>query len=145
VKSAEVLSTLLGASLAIVEKRRISDTEVIPGHIIGDVSDKTVILYDDMISTAGSMANAIKVCKEAGARQTFCMATHALLVGDALDKLKNCGVTELIVSDTLPKNFSVNCGIEITTLSVAGLIGKAIERIHTNRSISALFRTTEDV
>ena len=127
----------LDARLAVIEKRRLSGEEVEVGFVIGDIKDKNVIIVDDIISTGGSVAKAAGLLKEKGARKVFVMATHAVFCGRAVEKLRDAPVAEIIVTDTIP----VKAPIErLKVLSVADLLGEAVHRIHTNKSVSTLFK-----
>ena len=127
----------LDARLAVIEKRRISGEEVEVGFVIGDIKDKDVILVDDIISTGGSISKAAALLKEKGARKVYVMATHAVFCGRAVEKLRDAPIAEIIVTDTIP----VTARIErLRVLSVAELLGEALHRIHTNKSVSTLFR-----
>lgn len=127
----------LDARLAVIEKRRVSGEEVEVGFVIGDVKDKNVIIVDDIVSTGGSVAKAVTLLKEKGARKVYVMATHAVFCGRAVEKLRDAPLTEIIVTDTIP----VTAPIErLRVLSVAELLGEALHRIHTNKSVSTLFQ-----
>ena len=125
------------ARLAVIEKRRHSAEEVEVGFVIGDIKDKNVIMVDDIISTGGSVAKAATLLKEKGARKVYVMATHPVFCGRAVEKLRDAPLTEIIVTDTIP----VKAPIErLKVLSVADLLGEAVHRIHTNKSVSTLFQ-----
>ena len=105
--------------------------------MIGDVANKNVVIIDDMISTGGSVSKAAQLLKEKGARKVFVMATHAIFCGRAVEKLRNAPFEEIIVTDTIP----VTANIErLKVLSVAELLGEAVHRIHSNKSVSTLFQ-----
>ncbi|MCA8923678.1 MAG: ribose-phosphate pyrophosphokinase [Planctomycetes bacterium] len=136
-KQAWGYSKRLDAYLAVVEKRRISGEDVEVGFVIGDVANKNVVIIDDMISTGGSVSKAAQLLKEKGARKVFVMATHAIFCGRAVEKLRNAPFEEIIVTDTIP----VTANIErLKVLSVAELLGEAVHRIHSNKSVSTLFQ-----
>ena len=138
IKIADGLARRLGASLAIIDKRRVGDSQTEVANVIGDIKGHDVIIIDDMITTAGSMTNGIRVARERGAQRVVPVTTHAVLCGDAYDRLENAELHELVITDTIPlkRRFSQ---LPITVLSMAGLLGKAINRIHHNQSVSALF------
>ncbi len=141
VKAANMYADLLNADLAIIDKRRSSETEVISKNLVGDVNNKTILMVDDMISTAGTICEAARVAKENGAKKIFAACTHAVLVGPALDRIKNSCIDQLIITDTIPNNGRLSSISNILVeLSVARLLGEAVHRIHQNLSISALFR-----
>jgi len=138
IKMARAYAKRLGADLAIVDKRRISDTEAEVIHIMGDVKGKNVVLVDDIVATAGSLAEAAVALKKNGSKDIYAAITHPVLCGPAIDRLKKSPIKELIVTDTIPltdKKQQEN----IIQLSVADLLGEAIRRIHNEESISALF------
>ncbi len=140
VKMANGYATWLGGDLAIVDKRRKSGSEVESVNIIGDVRDKTVLMVDDMISTAGTMCGAAKLVMQHGAKDVLAACTHPVLVGLAMERLAEAPVSSIVTTDTIP------CGprckpIEdkLVELSVSSLLGEAIFRIHHNKSVSSLF------
>lgn len=127
----------LDARLAVVEKRRVSGEDVEVGFVIGDVKDKNVLLVDDIISTGGSISKAAGLLKEKGAKKVIVVATHAVFCGRAVEKLRDAPIDEIVVTDTIP----VTAPIErLRVLTVAELLGEALHRIHTNRSVSTLFQ-----
>lgn len=141
VKTANMYANLLGGELAIIDKRRKSGSEVVSANLIGEVKGKTVLMFDDMISTAGTICSAAKLVMEHGARDVVACATHPVLVGLAMERLQDAPISRIIVTDTIP------CGPrcskiadKLTVLSVAPLLGEAIHRIHHHQSVSALFR-----
>jgi ribose-phosphate pyrophosphokinase len=138
VKMADSFARKLGAGLAIVEKRRLGDAEVEAGHVIGDIGGHDVVIVDDMISTAGSISEAIKIAKEHGARKVIAMATHGVLVGNSFERLCEAAPDEIVVTDTIPQKVKPE-GLNITVLSVSKLLGEAVTRIHRNESVSRLF------
>ena len=143
VKVAEGLANLLAGELAIINKRRLSGSEVRVGNLIGDVSGKTVLMFDDMISTAGTVCEAARLVKERGAKRVIAAATHAVLVGPAVTRLAEVPIDEVVVSDTIPINGRVQAiAHKLTVLSVGEWLGEAIKRIHHDQSISAMFRHT---
>lgn len=129
----------LGGNLAIIDKRRSSATETAQANIIGGpVEGKIAIIFDDMISTGGSIVGAANVLHEHGAREIHVCATHGLFCGDAAPKLKASPIRSIIVTDTVPQPTATK-DLAITTLSVAWVFAEAIRRIHYNESISYLF------
>ncbi|HOD83022.1 MAG: Ribose-phosphate pyrophosphokinase [Planctomycetes bacterium ADurb.Bin126] len=139
-KRARVYAERLGGELAIINKRRVSGEEVAVGRIIGDVRDKTVLMMDDMISTAGTVCGAAVLCREEGAKQVFVGATHGVLCGPAIERLGAAPIDEIIVTDTIPVGQDKVQQIgKLRVLSVAGLMGEAIHRIHNDESVSSLF------
>ena len=140
VKRARQYSQRLGGELAIIDKRRITGKDIEVGHLIGDVEGKTVLMMDDMISTAGTVSNAAKLCKDKGAKKVFVGATHAVLCGPAAERLRAAPIDEVVVTDTIPVGQDKIDAIgKLNVLSVAELMGEAIHRIHNDESVSSLF------
>jgi len=126
----------MSMSLAIVDKRRQKANQSEVMNIIGDVADKNVILFDDMIDTAGSLVNAAAAVAENGARAVYACASHPVLSGEAVERIERSVIKELVVLDTIP----VKPGSEkILTLPVAPVFSEAIERIYEELSISTMF------
>ncbi len=146
VKVAEGFANELSADLAIINKRRTSGSEVTTGHLIGDVKNKTVLMFDDMISTAGTVCEAARLVMEAGANRVIVAATHAVLVGLAMERLAEAPIEQIVVTNTIPggDRFDPLSG-KLVELCVSPLLGEAIHRIHHNMSVSELFRDTVGV
>jgi len=142
VKVANMYADLLGADLAIIDKRRQSGSNVVSKNLIGpDVRGRPVLMVDDMISTAGTICSAAELVKEAGATDVLAAATHPVMVGLALQRLADAPFTRIIVTDTIPDEGRLDpIRDRVEVLSVAELLGEAAHRIHHNMSISALFR-----
>ncbi len=136
-KMAHAYSQTLEASLAIVAKRRKSATEVESMAVIGEIKGKNVLLVDDLTETAGTLTQAASLLKEAGAQQILACVSHAILSEMGIDRLRKSVIDELITTDTVLR--PAIDGVKITTLSVAGLLGEAIKRIHSNSSVNSLF------
>jgi ribose-phosphate pyrophosphokinase len=134
---AHAYSQTMDASLAIVAKRRKSATEVESMAVIGDIEGKNVLLVDDLTETAGTLTQASALMKKSGARQVFACVSHALLNDTGIERLRKSNIDELITTDTVLR--PAIDGVKITTLSVAGLLGEAIKRIHSNSSVTSLF------
>jgi ribose-phosphate pyrophosphokinase len=128
----------LNASLAIVDKRRVSDRQAEVMNVIGEVKGRTVLLIDDMISTAGSIAAAATAVRERGCREVYLAATHAVLCDPAMDRLDKAPVEQVVVTDTIPVPPSKQRPY-LKVLSVARLLGEVILRIHHAESVSRLF------
>jgi len=137
-KTANAFAKRLNASLALVDKRRTGDAEVECGYVIGEVKGKDAVIVDDMITTAGTISQAIKVCRNAGVRSVRAMVTHGVFCGPACERLRAAGADEVVVTDTIPRHGEV-AGIKLKVLSVAGLLGEAIRRIRKDESLSRLF------
>lgn len=130
----------LGGRLAIIDKRRSSAENTRQANVVGErIEGRIALIFDDMISTAGSICGAAEVMRRAGARAVHLAATHGLLVGSAVSRLQAAPIDSLIITDTVPtppeKRFE-----KLTILSVAPMLGEAIKRIHRNESVSKLFR-----
>ena len=138
-KMAWAYAKLLNARLAVVEKRRLGPDSVEVGFVIGDVADRNVVIVDDLISTGGTVAQAARIVKEKGAKRVIIAATHAVFCGQAVERLKAAPVEQIIVTDTIPANTEIE---NLQVLSVADFLGEAVHRIHTNKSVSYLFRKT---
>ncbi|HWT77607.1 MAG TPA: ribose-phosphate diphosphokinase, partial [Candidatus Methylomirabilis sp.] len=138
VERARAFAKRLGISLAIMDKRRTGTNEAKIMHVIGDVRDRDVILLDDIIDTAGTIVQAVSALKEEGARRVLASCTHAVLSGQAVDRLDRSAIEEVVVTNTIPL-WENRQGKKITVLSVAPLLAEAIHRIHTETSVSSLF------
>lgn len=140
VKTANRFANALGGDFAIIDKRRKSGTEVESANIVGEVKGRTVLMVDDMITTAGTVCEAAKLVKRAGARDVIAAATHPVFVGLAMERLAESPISRIIVTDTIPTEGRCKPIAEkLTQLSVARLLGEAIYRIHHNKSVSSLF------
>jgi ribose-phosphate pyrophosphokinase len=145
VKVANTYASLLDADLAIIEKRRESGMKVSTRNLIGEVRGRTVLMFDDMISTAGTVCEAAKMVMEHGAKDVIASATHAVLVGLAMERINDAPISRVVVTDTIP-NGTRTAPIEhkLVRLTVAKLLGEAVHRIHHDMSVSALFRRGAD-
>jgi len=129
----------LNAPVAIVDKRRSSAEQTRQENIIGaTVVDKVALVFDDMISTAGSICGASRAVKEAGARRVLVAATHGVLCGQAIERIQETPIESVIITDTIPLP-PEKAIPKIKILSVAPVLGEAIKRIHRNESVSRLF------
>ncbi len=129
----------LGGTLAIVDKRRSSATETRQANLIGGPIDgKTVLIFDDMISTAGSIVGAVEVAHRAGAKDVYVSASHAVLCGPASARLREAPIRECVVTNSLPLSPEQQFD-NLRSVSIAPLLGEAIRRIHSNESVSDLF------
>ncbi len=123
--------------IAIVDKRREKANEAKAFHLVGNVEGKHAIIFDDIIDTGGTLLEASRVLKENGAVSIWCIATHAILSGNAVDKLNDSYIENIIVTNSLPIREKIT--EKFTILSIAHLMGEAIRRIHNEESISSLF------
>ena len=139
VERARAFGKRLGASLAIIDKRREGPNEAEVMNIIGNVQGKRIIILDDMIDTAGTVVQAARAMKEAGALEVSICCTHPVLSGSALERIEGSEIKEVIVTDTIPlSDRAKNCK-KIKVLSVSGILGEAVRRIYYNDSVSSLF------
>ena len=136
-KMAYAYSQVLGAGLAIVAKRRRNASEVESMALIGEVRGKNTLLVDDLTETAGTLTSAAEWLKRKGARRILACVSHAILNTIGIERLRKTAIDELITTDTVLR--PPISGVKITTLSVAGLLGEAIKRIHSNSSVTSLF------
>jgi ribose-phosphate pyrophosphokinase len=139
IKRALVYQKKLGGQLTIVDKRRSSATVTKQANLIGSpLQGKTAVIFDDMISTGGSVAGAARVAQEHGVRELYACATHAVLAGDAIKTLREAPLKQLVLTDTIPLSREKQLP-NVKVLSVAPLLANAIQRIHYNESVSKLF------
>jgi len=136
-KMAHAYSQVLEAGLAIVAKRRKSATEVESMAVIGDIKGKNILLVDDLTETAGTLTQAAALLKKKGAKAILACVSHAILSEIGIERLRKSAIDELITTDTVQR--PPIDGVKIVTLSVAGLLGEAIKRIHSNSSVNSLF------
>lgn len=127
------------ASLAIIDKRRSGPNEAKALHLIGDVKDKTAIIVDDMIDTAGTLTQAVESLLKNGARQVYAVASHAVFSGPAISRLTESGIAKVLVTDTIPLSEKAQACGKIEVISVAPVVAEAISRIYGNASVSSLF------
>lgn len=141
VKVANMYAEMLGGDLAIVHKRRISGSEVSANTIVGEVSGKTAIMVDDMISTAGTVCEAARVVMEHGAKDCMVIATHAVMVGPAVERLIKSPISRIFVTDSIPGDNRLDpIRSRMVVLGVGKLLAGTINHIHHNRSVSALLK-----
>ena len=137
---ARALAKRLGDSdLAIIDKRRPRPNENKVMNVIGNVKDKSCIIVDDIVDTAGTLCEAAKALKENGAVKVSAYATHPVLSGPAVDRIAQSVIDELVVTDTIPLSKSAEQCPHIRQISVSGMLAEAIQSIHRERSISKLF------
>jgi ribose-phosphate pyrophosphokinase len=136
-KMAHAYSQVLESGLAIVAKRRKNATDVESMAVIGEIKGKNILLVDDLTETAGTLTEAASLLKKKGAKQILACVSHAILGETGIARLRKSAIDELITTDTVQR--PPIDGVKITTLSVAGLLGEAIKRIHSNSSVNSLF------
>lgn len=137
---ARALAKLLDDSdLAIIDKRRPRANEAKVMNIIGDVADRTCIIIDDMVDTAGTLAQAANALKEQGASAVHAYATHPVLSGKAVSNVEGSALDQLVVTDTIPLSEAAKASDSIRQLSIAGMLAESIRRINQDESVSTLF------
>ncbi|ADL11639.1 ribose-phosphate diphosphokinase [Acetohalobium arabaticum] len=138
VKRCRDFAERLDTSIAIIDKRRPEPNVSEVMNIIGDVSDKNVILLDDMIDTAGTITEAGRVLKNKGAKKVYACCTHPIFSGPAIDRLKESVLEEVVVTNTIPLSEEKKLD-KVKVLSIAPLVGEALDRIFKDLSVSVLF------
>ncbi|MFT5930423.1 MAG: ribose-phosphate pyrophosphokinase [Oceanospirillaceae bacterium] len=138
---ARAVAKQLNTDLAIIDKRREKANESQVMHIIGDVTDRTCILVDDMCDTAGTLCKAADALKANGAKRVVAYATHPVLSGPAVDNIINSSLDELVVTDTIPLSDASKACSSIRQLTMADLLAESVRRVCNEESISAMFRT----
>ena len=133
------LATKIKADLAIIDKRRPKPGQSQVMNIIGDVKGKTCIIVDDIIDSGGTIINAVGALKKAGAIDVYVFITHAVLSGDATQKIKNSKIKKLIITDTIDNSQKIKNNNKIEVLSISSLMSEAIKRIANSNSVSDLF------
>ena len=132
----------LGGNLAIVDKRRASAMETTQQNLIGGpIEGKVALMFDDMISTAGSICGAAELVAAAGASEIHVAATHGVLCGPAIERIQDSPINSMVITDTIPLSKDNDID-EIEVLTVAPLLAEAIKRIHHDQSISSMFATS---
>jgi ribose-phosphate pyrophosphokinase len=139
VERARAYAKRLGASLAIIDKRRERANELQVMNIVGDVKDRTCIMVDDMVDTAGTLSEGARALEDAGAARVFAVCTHPVLSGPAIKRIVESPLQELVVTDSIPlRGEAAECP-KLEVVSVAELLGESIRRIHNEESVSSLF------
>ncbi len=139
VRARAVAKRLDDADLAIIDKRRPKPNEARVMNIIGDVEDRTCVLVDDLVDTAGTLCQAATALKERGAKKVVAYCTHPVLSGPAVSNIENSELDELVVTDTIPLSPEARACGRIRQLSLAELLGETIRRISNEESVSSLF------
>ena len=142
-KMAAAYSQMLNSGLAIVSKKRLNASETQSTHLIGDVTDKNVLLVDDITETAGTICSAVEILRQHKAKDIYVGVPHAVLGDVGRERLKQCKIKELITTNTTPQE--IISGVTTQVLSVAPLLGQAILRIHEGESVSSLFEIRSGV
>jgi len=139
VERARAYAKRLKGSLAIIDKRRGEKGEPQVMHVIGEVQGKHCLIVDDIVDTAGTLTGTVQALVQKGAKQIYGCFSHAVLSGPAIDRIRASEMAQTVVTNSLPIDEAKRKAARITVLSVAGLLGEAIKRIHTNSSVSSLF------
>ncbi len=139
VERARAFAKRLEAGLAIVDKRRTAPNVAKAMAVIGNVKGKTAIILDDMVDTAGTMTEAVKVLLENGANEVHACCAHPVLSGPAIDRIKACDLKSLVVTDTIPLSPEAAACDKIKVLTIANLMGEAILRSYRGDSVTSLF------
>ena len=137
---ARALGKLLNVGLAIVDKRRPKPGQSQVMNVIGDVKDQTCIIVDDIIDSGGTIVNAAKALKSRGAKEVYVYITHGVLSGEAVKKIKNSVIKNLVITDTIDNVTKTKNVKNIEVLSISSLMGEAIKRISNSTSVSDLFK-----
>ena len=139
VERARFYAKRLGAGLAIIDKRRIEANVAQTMNVIGEVRGMTCVIVDDLVDTAGTLVGSVAALKEKGAGRIVGCFSHAVLSGPAISRLEQADIERVAVTDTIPLDDARAASPKVAVLSVAGLLGEAIARIHSNSSVSSLF------
>jgi ribose-phosphate pyrophosphokinase len=139
VERARFYAKRLGAGLAIIDKRRVEPNVAQTMNVIGEVQDRTCVIIDDLVDTAGTLVGSVEALRQKGARAVVACFTHALLSGPAMSRLSAVDLSRVVVTDTVALSTEKVAHPKITVLPVADLLGEAIARIHSNSSVSSLF------
>lgn len=139
VERARAFAKRIDSSMAIIDKRRTSPNEAKALHLIGEVKDKTAIIVDDMVDTAGTLTQGVDVIFKHGAKRVLALATHPVLSGPAIQRLIEHPIEKLIVADTIPLTEAAQKSGKIEVISMAPVLAEAIKRIYGNDSVSSLF------
>ncbi len=140
IKFGNDFASRIGAELAVIQKRRVTGDSIVAVNIIGSVEGRNVMMFDDMITTAGTVCEAAKLVREHGAKGIYVAAAHGVFAGPAIERLAAAEVNEIVTTDSIPIRPDVQKRLgNLTVLSVADLIGEAIRRIHEHLSVSSLF------
>ena len=137
---ARALGKILNVGLAIVDKRRPKPGQSQVMNIVGDVKSKTCIIVDDIIDSGGTIVNSAKALKDRGAKEVYVYITHGVLSGEAVKKIKNSVIKNLVITDTIDNINRIKGVKNIEVLSISSLMGEAIKRISNSTSVSDLFK-----
>ena len=136
---ARLIASRINSDLAIVDKRREKAGESEVMNIIGDVSDRSCFMIDDIVDSAGTLCSAAEALINSGAKEVFAHVTHGVLSGEAIKRVNDSALTKLVITDTINETNDIKNSNKIETVSVVRLLGEAIRRISEERSVSSLF------
>ncbi|HXH28137.1 MAG TPA: ribose-phosphate pyrophosphokinase [Candidatus Polarisedimenticolia bacterium] len=139
VERARAYAKRLGGALAIIDKRRGEKNVPQVMHVIGEVDGRNCLIVDDIVDTAGTLTGTVQALAQKGARKIYACFSHGVLSGQAIDRIRESGMQLTVITDSIPLEEGKRTAGRITVLSVAGLLGEAIKRIHTDSSVSSLF------
>ena len=139
VERARAYAKRLKATLSIIDKRRDAPNQSEVMNIIGDVQGKDAFIVDDIVDTAGTLTKSAQALKEAGARSVYACCTHAVLSGQAIERIEQSEIAQLIVTDTIPLSEAAKSCKKIAVNTVADIVGETIHRINIDESVSSLF------
>ena len=139
VERARAYAKRLGADLAIIDKRRSEDGRAEVMHVVGEVRDRVCIIQDDIVDTAGTLVQTVSALRDNGAARVIACAVHGVLSGPAIERIEGSALEKLVVTNTIPPRPEVAASDRVEVLSVAPLLGKAIQSIHQETSVSSLF------
>jgi ribose-phosphate pyrophosphokinase len=139
VERARAIAKRLNAGLAIIDKRREGPNSAVAMHLIGDVRGRDAVVIDDMIDTAGTLAQAVGAVQREGAKRILACGVHPVLSGPAIERIKASPIEEVVVTNTIALTPDKRAAARLTVLTVAPLLGEAIRRIHDEESVSTLF------
>jgi len=140
VRARAMAKRLDDVDLAIIDKRRPKANVAEVMHIIGEVKDRSCVIIDDIVDTAGTLCKAAEALKKHGASKVIAYATHAVLSGKAIENINGSEIDEVVVTDTIPLSDAAKACSRIRVLSVAGMLAETIRRIHTDESVSSLYQ-----
>jgi ribose-phosphate pyrophosphokinase len=139
VERARFFAKKMDAALAIVDKRRVEMNVAEVMHVIGDVNGRTCLIIDDLIDTAGTLVKTASALVQSGATEIYACCSHPVLSGQAIQNISSSLIKEVVVTNTIPLTEPAKKEPKIKVLSIAGLIGRAIQSIHEETSVSKLF------
>ena len=140
VERARALGSRINATIAIVDKRRAAPGNSEVMNVVGYVKNKTCVIVDDIIDSGGTIVNAAKALKDKGAKDVYVYITHAVLSGNAVDKIKNSLIKKLVITDSIDNSKKLKKNNKIQVVSIASIMAEAMKRISNSTSVSSLFK-----